>query len=519
MKKRSAFLCILVCSLTAAQAQTNVSQPKKANSKENKSKVAPNPSGKKHEEDAIPITINPIKSITNNIENVSGDQYSFKGFGTSNGPAIILHSSNGTSAAPSDLVPNDVIGSIYFSPRTAGTLNISTGSSINSYYRGNGTTLLSDLIFRTSNGERLRINPIGNIGIGTTTPNHLLDLGPYIATTPSDILGKKFAVYNNPAGTDFYGLGVNSGILQFHAGSAPTISPGMVLSSSGKVGIRTTTPNNILDLGYEIGSSPNDVLGKKLAIYNNTAGTSFYGLGVSSAILQFHAGSAADKAPAMVLNSSGKVGIGTNTPNNILDLGPYLGTSATDVLSKKLAVYNNAQGTDFYGLGSSTDLLQFHAGSTAAKSPGMVLSSSGKVGIGTTTPTNILDLGTDLGSTSNDVLGKKMAVYNSPGGTNFYGLGVSSAILQFHAGSAKDKDPAMVLSSAGNLGIGTTSPKKTMDIEGTARISQTVADNIPNRLMGGLMNPFMPALQMELFVMLPMVIQESLEDIDLEEML
>ncbi|SMO72861.1 hypothetical protein SAMN06265171_105287 [Chryseobacterium rhizoplanae] len=316
-----------------------------------------------------------------------------------------------------DLAPNDFIGSIYFSPRTAGILNISGGSSINSYYRGDGTTLLSDLIFRTSDGERFRINPIGNIGIGTAAPNHLLDLGPNIGTTSGDMLGKKLAVYNNTAGTDFYGLGVNAGILQFHAGSGPTISPGMVLSSSGKVGIGTTAPHNTLDLGL------------------------------------------------------------------------YLASNATDVLGEKLAVYNNADGTDFYGLGSSTDILQFHAGSTSAKSPGMVLNSAGKVGIGTTAPNNTLDLGSNIGSSPNDVLGKKLALYNNATGNSFYGVGVSSGILQFHAGSATDKAPAMVLSSVGNLGIGTTSPKKTMDIEGTARISQTVADNIPNRLMNGTNEP------------------------------
>ncbi|MGV2450000.1 UNVERIFIED_CONTAM: hypothetical protein POZ17_09065 [Ralstonia mannitolilytica] len=353
MKKKSVFLCLLVFSLTSAQFQKETTQSKKTNSKEIKSKSVTNSSTKKSEKNIVPETTNYIKentghsfkSITNNIENVSGDQYSFKGFGASNGPAIILHSSNGSSKAPLDLITNDFIGSIYFSPRAAGTLNISGGSSINSYYRGDGTTLLTDLIFRTSNGERLRINPTGNIGVGTAAPNHLLDLGTTIGTTADDILGKKLAVYNNTSGTDFYGLGTSTGILQFHAGSTPTVSPGMVLSSSGNLGV------------------------------------------------------------------------GTIIPHSTLDLGPYLANNATNVSGKKLAVYNNNDGTDFYGLGSSTDLLQFHAGST------------------------------------------------------------------------KDKAPAMVLNSNGNLGIGTISPKKTVDIEGTARISQTVTDNIPNKLVGGTHEP------------------------------
>ncbi|WP_142718494.1 hypothetical protein [Chryseobacterium rhizoplanae] len=109
--KKLAFLCILVFSLTSAQIQTNFSKSKKTNSKEIKSKVATNSSVKKHGKDTALVmpksfkenTRQSVKSISYNIENVSGDQYSFKGFGTSNGPAIILHSSNGTSATPIEL--------------------------------------------------------------------------------------------------------------------------------------------------------------------------------------------------------------------------------------------------------------------------------------------------------------------------------------------------------------------------------------------------------------------------------
>lgn len=82
------------------------------------------------------------------------------------------------------------------------------------------------------------------VGIGTTTPNNRLDLGT--ANGAADItspLGKKLALFNNAAGTDFYGLGINTGFLQFHASSTPTEAPGMVLSNSGNVGIGNTAPN------------------------------------------------------------------------------------------------------------------------------------------------------------------------------------------------------------------------------------------------------------------------------------
>lgn len=49
--------------------------------------------------------------------------------------------------------------------------------------------------------------------------------------------------------------------------------------------------------------------------------------------------------------TGGKVGLGTTTPNNLLDLGSTYGANPSDPTTKKLAVYNNGNGTDFYGLG------------------------------------------------------------------------------------------------------------------------------------------------------------------------
>ncbi len=84
-----------------------------------------------------------------------------------------------------------------------------------------------------------------------------------------------------------------------------------------------------------------------------------------------------------------RVGIGTVSPNNVLDLGTSEGTNATDEKEKKLVIYNKADGSSFYGLGVNGNILQFHAGSKS-DAPEMVLHSTGKVGIGTTDPTHKL---------------------------------------------------------------------------------------------------------------------------------
>ena len=107
-----------------------------------------------------------------------------------------------------------------------------------------GTTDNQSLAFRTNNTEKARILGNGNVGIGTTTPNSKLDLG-------ADVSSSKLAVYNDAAGTDFYGFGLSGGLLHFHAASAtPVTAPDMVLHSNGQLGINigVTNPTANLDV-------------------------------------------------------------------------------------------------------------------------------------------------------------------------------------------------------------------------------------------------------------------------------
>ncbi|MFH1413765.1 MAG: hypothetical protein ABIG56_02855, partial [Candidatus Omnitrophota bacterium] len=87
----------------------------------------------------------------------------------------------------------------------------------------------------------IKITPAGNVGIGTTNPYHRLDLG--------NSAGKKLAVYQNAAGNSFYGFGISSSTLEFHAGNAAAVGPDMVLLANGNVGIGTTSPAEKLDIG------------------------------------------------------------------------------------------------------------------------------------------------------------------------------------------------------------------------------------------------------------------------------
>jgi hypothetical protein len=60
-----------------------------------------------------------------------------------------------------------------------------------------------------ANSDRLHVTAAGNVGIGTGSPTFLLSLG-------SSLVAKKLALFDN--GSVFYGLGIESGLLDITAG-------------------------------------------------------------------------------------------------------------------------------------------------------------------------------------------------------------------------------------------------------------------------------------------------------------
>lgn len=180
-----------------------------------------------------------------------------------------------------------------------------------------------------------------------------------------------------------------------------------------------------------------------------------------------------DGATLSVDAANDRVGIGTSAPQNKLDLGTTVGGTASDVTGKKLALYNNASGTDFYGLGISSTLLQFHAASTATAEPGMVLKSPGLVGIGTSNPGQKLTV-VDTGN-GNDKSGIASFMANNLtrgvgiGWEGVQALGTSTtADLNFNA-KGTGNIIMQTSGTTGNVGIG-ASPTQKLDVNGNLRV-------------------------------------------------
>jgi hypothetical protein len=108
-----------------------------------------------------------------------GDDYIFDDYGAGTTQGLYMTRARGTLASPANLQNGDYIGWIRFIPRANGALGYSGGTALEAFYKGDGTTNLTDLRFTTSSAEKMRISETGNVAIGATSWN---------ATNPEKLL-------------------------------------------------------------------------------------------------------------------------------------------------------------------------------------------------------------------------------------------------------------------------------------------------------------------------------------------
>ncbi|MFP3632097.1 hypothetical protein SB776_36445, partial [Burkholderia sp. SIMBA_045] len=83
---------------------------------------------------------------------------------------------------------------------------------------------------------------------------------------------------------------------------------------------------------------------------------------------------------------------------------------------------------------------------------------------------NILDLGTSAG--------KKLAIWNSTAGDDFYGFGAAQNVLQLFAGVPTTGNALMTLNKNGRVGVGTVDPQANFHTIGTRRFENTAAGTV-----------------------------------------
>jgi hypothetical protein len=302
----------------------------------------------------------------------------------------------------------------------------------------------------SSPAERMRIDSSGNVGIGTQSPDRTL----VVKTADGDGIG-----IENAAGNQ-YRLAVTSddAFAAIDSGTAERLR----ITSAGKVGIGTTSPNTTLTT-----NSASEAVG--ISAQSTTTG-SFIGFKDATSTNWYynHVGAVGDNlkfttagGERMRINSSGNVGIGTNSPDSKLDVA----TGANGVIfrydaaSTFLQILPEDTGGDISlryraNSGSAPDLLFKNDGGTER----MRITEGGNVGIGTSSPVLPLDVNGSAQVSGRMLVGSVGSGGGVGQGYQFAGDGNTGMYqdaydqLQFSTNNAE----RMRLDSNGSLLLGTT---------------------------------------------------------------
>lgn len=260
----------------------------------------------------------------------------------------------------------------------------------------------------------------------------------------------------------------------------------MVIDSSGNVGIRTTTPQALLDVNGTIItrsqvpaiSFMGDISGARwmqglgnymLSFYSDNSNQNGLGGTVSyngeTWVPKVEIGPDGTLYAAGNLYTAGKIGIGTTTPMTKLDLGANPSIFLEGNSNQWGFTINS---TDY---GNSNVPLLFTSRGSGVNSEVMRITHDGKVGIGTTSPTQKLDvnglvhIGNDLILTRSDGVATGSIVADNSTTTGI-------DIVKMGGGNLnKIRLWANTLYASGNVGIGTTSPAQKLDVNGNIKVN------------------------------------------------
>ena len=315
------------------------------------------------------------------------------------------------------------------------------------------------LAFMQDASEKMRIDSSGNVGIGTNSPSSKLAVQSGISTSSATVISLLQTTNGAAKEAAAFGISIQNGgestnaaDLWFKTASGGSTSEKMRITSSGNVGIKTSSPSTDLEIGDSSGNAA-------ITINKSTSGTGtlyFDNANANKVYLQADSGEhlriATNNTERIRVTDGGNVLIGTTTDSG-----------------QKLQVSGNAKVTGvFY-----TDYVQTLSGTSIdfrhqdASTIMRVDTANARVGIGTTSPAYTLDVNGSLHSTNINIAD---GIYHE-GDTNTY--------MQFHANdqwrvvtggaerlevNSSSTTVQNVLIANDFVGIGTSSPNHKLDI-------------------------------------------------------
>ena len=334
----------------------------------------------------------------------------------------------------------------------------------------------------TGGSERLRVNSSGEVSIGTVTGGKTLTL---FGTSSSSFRISKSGVlaYDHTFDGSSYTIANNNGSagIPLIIGTKTAGAESLRIDSSGRVLIGTTTEGaadadnlTIADSG-DCGITIRTGTTSTGSIYfsDATSGASeadgFIDYNQSSRYLRF----ATAQSERMRIDSSGRMGLGTNSPLANLQVGGYsssqgisiaAGTGSYSYLYFADGSSGNQQYRGYIQYNHATDILEIGTSGSEA----LRIDSSGRMGLGTASPSTTLHLSgsadTYLTLQAGTTDGNDAILFKNSAGTQkgAFLYDTDDNYLLFNVNESE----RMRIDSSGRMGLGTNSPSSLLHVSG-----------------------------------------------------
>jgi hypothetical protein len=281
-----------------------------------------------------------------------------------------------------------------------------------------------------------------NVGIGTASPSERLSVNGNIALAKT---GETF-IYNDQSGSDSVSIG-GASYISFKTFGAGWDEKARI-TNTGNLGIGTTSPLHKLSVVGKIGG---DTFGDSYLQFISNGNT----------ILKANNDILVGYLQDTVFTQGGNVGIGSLGPNSLLS-----GTERVLLIenSNLASLYLSSTAGRKWAMSSAGDgsLIWFDLNSVVER---MRLNSSGNLGIGTSSPSAKLHVASGGNIATFGLVGSGQDNYiKFQGSSNAFDVGTTSAGYWGIADSGVAY--RFVVTQAGNIGIGTTSPSQKLSVVG-----------------------------------------------------